>query len=144
MALLTHTLSATVTKPLTCAPGHISLPVIRHCAVAPIGAHTFSASCIYRAPLHSTELTLNRCACRSVSTVAEPVPASASVSTSNEMTIRTAPGVSILGPVSAEHADVLTPEAQTFVATLHRLYNPRRKELLKRRDERQTQLDAGV
>ncbi len=60
------------------------------------------------------------------------------------MTIRTVPGVSILGPVSAEHADILTPEAQTFVATLHRLYNPRRKELLKRRDDRQAQLDAGV
>ncbi|GLC37368.1 hypothetical protein PLESTB_001594800 [Pleodorina starrii] len=59
------------------------------------------------------------------------------------MAVRTVPGVSLLGPVSAEHADILTPEAQLFVATLHRVFNPRRKELLKRRDERQKELDAG-
>ncbi|GFR44783.1 hypothetical protein Agub_g6115 [Astrephomene gubernaculifera] len=59
------------------------------------------------------------------------------------MAVRTVPGVSILAPVSAEHAAILTPEAQEFVATLHRVFNPRRKELLKRRDERQKELDAG-
>ncbi|KXZ44737.1 hypothetical protein GPECTOR_63g62 [Gonium pectorale] len=59
------------------------------------------------------------------------------------MAVRTVPGVAIVGPVSAEHADILTPEAQEFVATLHRVFNPRRKELLKRRDDRQKELDAG-
>ncbi|EFJ40428.1 hypothetical protein VOLCADRAFT_109454 [Volvox carteri f. nagariensis] len=59
------------------------------------------------------------------------------------MAVQTVPGVAILGPVAAEHADILTPEAQLFVATLHRVFNPRRKELLKRRELRQKELDAG-
>ena len=59
------------------------------------------------------------------------------------MAVRTVPGVAILAPVAAEHADILTPEAQEFVATLHRVFNPVRKELLKRRDQRQKELDAG-
>ncbi|PNH10742.1 Malate synthase, glyoxysomal [Tetrabaena socialis] len=59
------------------------------------------------------------------------------------MAVKTVPGVAILGPVSAEHADILTPEALAFVATLQRIFNQRRKELLKRRDERQKELDAG-
>ncbi|KAG2439974.1 hypothetical protein HXX76_004093 [Chlamydomonas incerta] len=59
------------------------------------------------------------------------------------MSVQTIPGVAILGPVQAAHAHILSPEAQLFVATLHRTFNPRRKELLKRRDERQKDLDAG-
>mgnify|MGYP001806931657 CR=1 FL=1 len=59
------------------------------------------------------------------------------------MSVQTIPGVAILGPVTAEQASILSPEAQLFVATLHRTFNPRRKELLKRRDERQKDLDAG-
>lgn len=48
----------------------------------------------------------------------QPQPASA-------MTIKTVAGVSILGPVTPEHAQVLTPEAQQFLATLHRCFNGR-------------------
>lgn len=59
------------------------------------------------------------------------------------MTIHCAPGVSILGPVSAEHAAILTPEAQAFVALLHRCFNARRLQLLAARDSRQKELDAG-
>jgi malate synthase len=44
--------------------------------------------------------------------------------------IKTAPGVQIAGPVTPEHADVLTVEAQAFVATLNRCFNARRKALL--------------
>ncbi len=41
------------------------------------------------------------------------------------MSIKTAPGVAILGPVTAEQAQVLTVGAQEFVATLHRCFNAR-------------------
>ncbi|KAJ1561266.1 hypothetical protein HK405_004438 [Cladochytrium tenue] len=53
------------------------------------------------------------------------------------------PGVSILGAVPAELADVLSPAAQLFVATLQRTFNARRKELLQRRVARQQEIDAG-
>ncbi|KAJ1546523.1 hypothetical protein HK405_007025 [Cladochytrium tenue] len=53
------------------------------------------------------------------------------------------PGVSILGAVPAELADVLSPAAQLFVATLQRTFNARRKELLQRRATRQQEIDAG-
>jgi malate synthase len=60
------------------------------------------------------------------------------------MTIKCAPGVAILGPVSQEQAErVLTLEAQQFVATLQRCFNERRKELLARRDVRQREIDEG-
>ena len=41
------------------------------------------------------------------------------------MAIQTAPGVAILGAVTAEQAEVLTVEAQHFIATLQRTFNPR-------------------
>ncbi|KAI8820122.1 malate synthase [Fimicolochytrium jonesii] len=59
------------------------------------------------------------------------------------MSIQTAKGVSILGPVKPQYADILSIPAQEFVATLNRAFNGRRKELLQRRVERQKQLDAG-
>jgi malate synthase len=44
----------------------------------------------------------------------------------------------------ADHAaDVLTPEALSFVAQLHRSFNPRRLRLLGERRERQARFDAG-
>ena len=55
----------------------------------------------------------------------------------------TAPGVQILGPVTPEQAAVLTPEAQAFVAALHRCFNAHRLALLARRDARQRETDAG-
>ncbi len=53
-------------------------------------------------------------------------------------------GLEILGPVSDTHAEILTPEALAFYATLHRAFNPRRLELLEKRKERQAALDSGV
>jgi malate synthase len=65
--------------------------------------------------------------------------------TAATMAIAQAPGVSILGPVDGpEQAKILSVEAQKFVATLHRCFNNRRKELLARRVTRQYEIDAGV
>ena len=52
-------------------------------------------------------------------------------------------GVEISGPISPEFAEILTPEAVSFVAGLHRKFNARRQELLERRRQRQAELDAG-
>lgn len=52
-------------------------------------------------------------------------------------------GVHITGKITAEYAEILTPEALTFVRDLAREFGPRREELLKRREERQKELDAG-
>jgi malate synthase len=61
------------------------------------------------------------------------------------MHIQTAPGVTLVGAVTTpEQADIVSVQAQTFVAILHRCFNSRRKELLKRRVARQAQLDAGI
>ncbi len=51
--------------------------------------------------------------------------------------------VRVVGPVTPEFADILTPPALDFVAALHREFNPRRLELLQRRAERQQAIDAG-
>jgi malate synthase len=51
--------------------------------------------------------------------------------------------VKLKGPVSGRAAEVLTPEALEFVASLQREFGGRRLELLKARDERQARLDAG-
>ena len=53
-------------------------------------------------------------------------------------------GVEVLGPVTSEAQSLLSPEALSFLASLHRTFNPTRKHLLKRRQLRQQQLDAGV
>jgi malate synthase len=59
------------------------------------------------------------------------------------MTTAHAPGVEITDP-RAPHADeVLTPDALSFVAQLHRSFNPRRRRLLGERQERQARFDAG-
>ena len=49
--------------------------------------------------------------------------------------------VEILAPADEE---VLTRQALDLVARLHRELNPRRRELLERRYERQVELDAGA
>jgi malate synthase len=59
------------------------------------------------------------------------------------MPIQCAPGVQVVGNCTAEHADILSIDAQRFVATLHRCFNGRRKELLHRRVMRQYEIDAG-
>ncbi|GAA5921118.1 hypothetical protein JCM1841_002425 [Sporobolomyces salmonicolor] len=50
------------------------------------------------------------------------------------------PGVRITGA----HAEILTPAAVEFLATLHRSFNPTRKTLLHRRQLLQAQFDAGA
>lgn len=52
--------------------------------------------------------------------------------------------IQILPSLSDEYSRILTPEALSFVARLHRTFNPRRKELLQKRAERQAALDSGV
>jgi malate synthase len=52
-------------------------------------------------------------------------------------------GIQILGPVTPEYAQILTPEALAFVAKLHRHFNPTRERLLERRAERQADLNDG-
>ena len=52
-------------------------------------------------------------------------------------------GVEILGEATPQVLEVLTPAALSFVATLHREFNPTRKSLLARRAERQLAIDAG-
>src|SRR3954465_1179723 len=49
----------------------------------------------------------------------------------------------INAPVSPAYAEILTPEAQRFVASLAAQFDARRKELLARRQVRQGELDAG-
>jgi malate synthase len=52
-------------------------------------------------------------------------------------------GVQISAPISAAYAEILTPEAITFIVRLQRAHNPRRKELLAARATRQAAIDAG-
>ena len=58
-------------------------------------------------------------------------------------TISPPQGVEILGEVSPEGAEILTPEALELVARLHRTFEPRRRELLAARAVRAAALDAG-
>jgi len=59
-------------------------------------------------------------------------------------TMHAAQGTEILGPVEGEHAAILTQEAVEFVVRLSRQFEPRRRELLARRAERQVALDSGT
>ena len=58
-------------------------------------------------------------------------------------TISPPQGVEVLGEVSPEGAEILTPEALDLVARLHRTFEPRRRELLAARVVRAAALDAG-
>jgi len=49
----------------------------------------------------------------------------------------------IKGEITPEFAEILTPEALNFVATLGRAFSDRREELLQRRAQRQAEIDAG-
>jgi malate synthase len=46
-------------------------------------------------------------------------------------------------PLTAEYAEILTPEAIGFICALHEKFNARRLELLAMRAERQKRIDAG-
>jgi malate synthase len=53
------------------------------------------------------------------------------------------PGIKITGRITPEFAQILTPEAVAFAATLQRAFGGRRTELLARRQSRQAEIDAG-
>jgi malate synthase len=53
-------------------------------------------------------------------------------------------GVKVIGRMTPEYAEILTPEALAFLAGLHRNFDARRRALLQARVERQKQLDAGA
>ncbi len=52
--------------------------------------------------------------------------------------------IQIRGPKVEGFDRILTPEALRFVAGIHRKFNPTREQLLRRRQERQRELDAGA
>ena len=52
-------------------------------------------------------------------------------------------GITLRANIAAEHTDVLTSQALTFVAKLHRKFEGRRRELLEKRAVRQREFDAG-
>ncbi|MBV6647766.1 MAG: malate synthase A [Cyclobacteriaceae bacterium] len=53
------------------------------------------------------------------------------------------PGVEVKGPINPGFENILSDEALTFVAELHRTFNGRRTELLTARDARQVKIDQG-
>lgn len=55
----------------------------------------------------------------------------------------TSQDIKILGRQSAASAEILTTEALQFIASLHRQFDQRRKELLEERQNRQQRIDAG-
>jgi malate synthase len=57
--------------------------------------------------------------------------------------MNTVEGVKILGAVKGQHREILSPDALSFFAALHREFNARRLELLAKRRERQAALDRG-
>ena len=52
-------------------------------------------------------------------------------------------GMQVLAPITTEYAQILTGDALTFLAKLHRGFNAHRIALLARRATRQTEIDAG-
>lgn len=52
-------------------------------------------------------------------------------------------GLHLSGELSSPFTEILTPEALAFVASLEQQFGARRRELLQKRTERQTHLDAG-
>src|SRR5437867_6539890 len=59
------------------------------------------------------------------------------------ISIHTPKGLDLLGPVTAEQNDILTPEGLEFFMELQREFNPRRLELLATRKLRQQAIDRG-
>ena len=52
--------------------------------------------------------------------------------------------IELHAPVDPALAPILSPEALAFVASLHREFDARRRELLRAREERQARIDAGA
>ena len=64
--------------------------------------------------------------------------------TTNQTTPQYAEGIEIKARVSAAFAEILTPEALSFIAKLARAFESRREDLLQKRVQRQADLDAGI
>jgi malate synthase len=62
---------------------------------------------------------------------------------SSQITDTLPQGLEIKGQITPEFAEILTPEALAFVAKLARQFQPRRAELLQRRQDRQVRIDGG-
>ena len=60
------------------------------------------------------------------------------------MTVAAPAGVVITGNISPAVEAILTPEALTFIADLHRRFDPTRRQLLARRAERQAAINQGA
>ncbi len=54
------------------------------------------------------------------------------------------PGIEITGPLHARYDEVLTPEALSLIAELHRTFDAGRRELLARRKEREADIANGA
>src|SRR5579885_2759825 len=52
-------------------------------------------------------------------------------------------GIEVLGPVTPEFGQILTPQALAFVAKLSREFSGRRESLLQKRIIRQQEIDSG-
>jgi malate synthase len=52
-------------------------------------------------------------------------------------------GVEVVGPLRKRFEEILTPDALAFLAELHRRFEPRRRDLLARRKEREAALERG-
>lgn len=52
--------------------------------------------------------------------------------------------IGVLGELTAESEEILTPQALAFLQSLHDKFDGRRKELLAKRQERQRDIDRGV
>ena len=53
------------------------------------------------------------------------------------------PGIEVIGHITPEYAEIVTPEAVGFAARLQRAFGGRRAELLARRAQRQKEFDDG-
>jgi malate synthase len=53
-------------------------------------------------------------------------------------------GIEVTGPMHPRYDEILTPEALSFLADLHRAFDARRRELLDRRKRREAELAAGA
>jgi malate synthase len=67
----------------------------------------------------------------------------AKMQATSETPLRASPGTTLRAPVSGAYAQILTAAALDFVAGLARRFEPRRRELLARRAQRQRDFDAG-
>ena len=59
------------------------------------------------------------------------------------MSLKLPAGVQVNAPLHPRFDEILTHDALSLVAKLHRAFEPRRQELLKKRVERQARIDAG-